>query len=163
MKEKISNVINELLQRYKAAGSITDDDMIELISKYDLPLYLFTKISEEINQIISKSDKKQTSDSEVKKDTNHEPLKLPNPIKPVKKRISNYDLTYDDLLMTDSQTVKERFFNDYGKSKMQSTYMVVFVLAFKRGGRNSRNQRIHAMHAQIYSEPDPRRKSLRRN
>ena len=52
MKEKISNVINELLQRYKAAGSITDDEMIELISKYDLPLYLFTKISEEVNPII---------------------------------------------------------------------------------------------------------------
>jgi len=136
MKEKISNVINELLQRYKTVGSITDDDIIELILKYNLPLYLFTKISEEINHIISKSDKTQTSDSEIKKDINHEPLKLPDPIKPVKKRISNYDLTYDDLLMTDSQTVKERFFSDYGKSKMQSTYMVVFVLAFK----NSMNE-----------------------
>jgi len=34
MKEKISNVINELLQRYKTVGSITDDDIIELILKY---------------------------------------------------------------------------------------------------------------------------------
>ena len=55
MKEKISNVINELLQRYKTVGSITDDDMIELIgvSRKNRAHYLQSQYPNSLRGIVS--------------------------------------------------------------------------------------------------------------
>ena len=133
MKDSFAKAYNKLVQRYNKQGYLTEDDFIAITEKLDIPLIRLSELQERLYDDgieLSHSDGKKPTKLKSKFEETVS-AKQPETINEIdKSKSSKYDSFYDSLDKFDSQTVRNLFFHDFSKSKSQSSYMPVFVLAF---------------------------------
>lgn len=135
MKDSFAKAYNKLVQRYNKQGYLIEDDFIAITEKLDIPLIRLSELQERLYDDgieLSHSDgKKPTKLKRKSKFEETVSAKQPETINEIdKSKSSKYDSFYDSLDKFDAQTVRNLFLHDFSKSKIQSSYMPVFVLAF---------------------------------
>ena len=135
MKDSFAKAYNKLVQRYNKQGYLTEDDFIAITEKLDIPLIRLSELQEKLYDdgieitelsavLLSKKTRKATKESSPPKISETTKKSL------IRERTDKYEIIFSELETIDPQKVKELFFDDFDKARIQSTYIPVLLLAF---------------------------------
>ena len=135
MKDSFAKAYNKLVQRYNKQGYLSEDDFIAITEKLDIPLIRLSELQErlyddgiEITELsavlLSKKTRKATKESSPPKISETTKKSL------IRERTDKYEIIFSELETIDPQKVKELFFDDFDKARIQSTYIPILLLAF---------------------------------
>ena len=128
MKDDFAKAYNRLVQKYNKQGYLTENDFIAITEKFDIPLIKLSELQDklynmgveivELSAVHIKTNTEQTKKRKMpeKSLTNH--------------KTDKYEIIFAEMETSDPQKVKELFFDDYNKARIQSTYIPVLLLAF---------------------------------
>ena len=128
MNKKIDKVIGILKNKYVHNGTLSEKRFVDIASKYDISILDMIRIQELLYEdgIDIKTSDNDSENDKIPPATKGR-QKSQNSAKEKAKKSSQTKPKTQDV---ETNKLKENFFKDYQKSRIQSTYMPVFVLAF---------------------------------
>lgn len=135
VKNGFLKAYNKLVKKYNKKGCLTDDDFVVITESFDIPLIMLSELQERLyNEGIVITDSSSGNEKASKTQTNREksyPKKKETHDKSlISIRKDKYEMLFDEMEASDPLKVKESFFDDYNKARIQSTYIPVLILAF---------------------------------
>lgn len=135
VKDGFIKAYNKLVKKYNKKGCLTDDDFVVITESFDIPLIMLSELQERLyNEGIVITNSSSGNEKASRTQTNHEKLYHKKRVTHDKSSISirkdKYEMFFDEMEASDPLKVKELFFDDYNKARIQSTYIPVLILAF---------------------------------
>ena len=135
MKNHFEKAYSKLVQKYNKKGYLTDDDFVIITESFDIPLIMLSELQERLyNEGIvitnSSSRTEKTSRTQTKREKSYPKKKETHDKSTISIKKDKYEMCFDKMEASDPQKVKESFFDDYNRVRIQTTYIPVFILAF---------------------------------
>lgn len=135
MKNNFEKAYNKLVQKYNKKGSLTDDDFVIITESFGIPLIMLSELQDRLyNEGIvitnSSSGSEKASKTQTNREKSYHKKKEMHDKSSISIRKDKYEMLFDEMEASDPQKVKESFFDDYNKARIQSTYIPVLILAF---------------------------------
>ena len=126
---------NKLVKKYNKEGHLTDDDFVIITESFDIPLIMLSELQERLyNEGIvitnSSSGNEKASKTQTNREKSYPKKKETHDKSLISIRKDKYEMLFDEMEASDPLKVKESFFDDYNKARIQSTYIPVLILAF---------------------------------